>query len=200
MTTFVLVRHASHDLLGHALAGRTRDIPLNASGRDEAAALVARLAAYRADRVCTSPRLRARETIAPLLARVPMAHDIEPGLDEIDFGGWSGREFAELERDPQWRVWCEQRSAARPPRGETIRQVQERVIGAMRALRERHRDATLLLVSHGDVIKAALAHYLGVHLDHLERFDIAPASISVVVDATAWAQVKLVNATPEGPP
>lgn len=197
MTTFVLVRHAAHDLLGHAIAGRTRDVGLNAQGHGQAQALIQRLDRHAIERVYASPRVRTRETIAPFIAHAGVAQEMDGGVDEIDFGEWSGKPFSELDRDPQWRVWCERRSQAQPPGGETIRAVQSRVIATMQRLRVAHAKATVAIVSHGDVIKAALAHYLAVHLDHLERFDIAPASISVVVDDGAWAQVRLVNGTPE---
>jgi len=200
VTTFLLIRHGAHDLLGNALAGRTRDISLNACGREQAEALIERIAGYRIEQVYVSPRRRALETIAPFIARAHVPHDIEPGIDEIDFGTWSGRAFADLADDAEWHTWCERRSEASPPSGERIVQVQARAMTVVRGLRERHPAATVALVSHGDVIKAVLAHYLGLHLDHLERFDIAPASISIVEDTGEWAQVKLVNATPEAPP
>jgi len=199
VTTFLLIRHGAHDLLGNALAGRTRDISLNARGREQAEALIERIAGYRIDHVYVSPRRRALETIAPFIADSHVPQDVEPGIDEIDFGTWSGRAFADLADDPEWHTWCERRSEASPPSGERIVEVQARAITAVRRLRTSHPAATVALVSHGDVIKAVLAHYLGLHLDHLERFDIAPASISIVEDA-GHSRVMLVNATPEAPP
>jgi probable phosphoglycerate mutase len=200
VTTFLLIRHGAHDLLGNTLAGRTLDVGLDAQGLAQAEGLVGRLARYGIARVYVSPRRRARETIAPFVARAGVIEHTEHGIDEIDFGAWSGHAFAELEHDPEWHTWCKHRSQARPPSGERIADVQARVIAAMRRLRELHPGATLALVSHGDVIKAALAHYLHVHLDDLERFDIAPGSISVIADDGEWSQVRLVNATPEAPP
>ena len=200
MTTFLLIRHGAHDLLGNALAGRTRDISLNARGYEEAEALVDRIARYRVEHVYVSPRRRALETVAPFIAKARVPQDIEPGIDEIDFGAWSGRAFTDLAGDPEWHTWCERRSEASPPSGERIVEVQARAITTLRRLRDKHPSTTLALVSHGDVIKAVLAHYLGLHLDHLERFDIAPASISIVEDTGDWSQVKLVNAIAEAPP
>src|SRR3712207_8973628 len=52
---------------------------------------------------------------------------------------------------------------------------------------------TVALVSHGDVIKAALAKVMHISLDHLEGFEIAPASISVIAAGAHWAQVKLLD-------
>jgi len=195
VTTFLLIRHAAHDLLGHTLAGRTRDIELNDEGARDAVQLAQLLRGLAIAAIYSSPRRRARATVERFAASAGMEMHIEPGLDEIDFGAWSGLAFAELEREPQWSVWCNARRNARPPGGETIMEVQARVIAAMQRLRARHSNQTIALVSHGDVIKVALAHYLRLDLDDLERFDIAPASISVVLDDGAAAQVRLVNAT-----
>src|SRR4051812_12850417 len=101
MTTFLLIRHASHDLLGKALAGRS-DIPLNDKGTDEAAQLAERLGAVKMRQCFSSPSRRARETAAPIVAKCRVEVQIHDGLHEIDFGTWTGRTFQELEHDPEW--------------------------------------------------------------------------------------------------
>jgi probable phosphoglycerate mutase len=193
LTTFSFVRHGSHDLLGKALAGRSPDLRLNALGRYEAAAIVERLGRERIAAVYSSPQPRALETAAPLAAHLRLEPRIEPALDEIDFGDWTGRTFAALASDPQWRTWVEWRSFAQPPGGEAFAAVHRRVVEGMERLRRTHAGDTVALISHGDVIKAALAHCLGMSLDHLERFEIAPASVSVVAMGDGWAQVRRVN-------
>jgi broad specificity phosphatase PhoE len=193
MTTFLLVRHASHDLLGKALAGRASGVVLNAQGRDEAAAIAECLSQIHIDAIYTSPRERARETADALAQRLKTSARIDSALDEIDFGDWTGRAFGELSADPKWDEWVHHRSVARPPNGEAFVDVQRRVVAGMGRLLREHSAQTLALFSHGDVIKAALAHYLRASLDDLERFDIAPASVSVIVAEKDWAQVRLLN-------
>jgi probable phosphoglycerate mutase len=144
-----------------------------------------------------SPRERTQETAAPLLAHRKLRAIEEPAIDEIDFGEWSGQTFEQLDANPAWAIWVNHRSAAQPPGGETIRDAQQRVVSAITRMQRAYAGGTIVLVSHGDVIKAALAHYLGLSLDNLERFEIAPASISVLAAGDGWAQVKLVNATGE---
>jgi broad specificity phosphatase PhoE len=56
-----------------------------------------------------------------------------------------------------------------------------------------HPDQTVALVSHGDVIKAALTHYLGVSLDLSQRIEISPASVSIVRIAPYGPEVLLIN-------
>ncbi len=195
MTTFLLVRHAHHAFLGHGLAGRTCDLGLDARGRKQADALVARLAGVALDAIYVSPRRRTRETAAALAVGRGLAPEVLADIDEIDFGDWSGRAFADLSGDPQWALWCSRRSAAHPPGGETIVAVQRRAMAAMEALSTVHPEGTVALVSHGDVIKALLAHCLAMSLDDLERFDIAPASVSAVATTRGAPRVQLLNAT-----
>lgn len=189
MTTFYLIRHAMHDLVGRALAGRKPGVRLNDAGRREAQRLAERLSLCPIDFVYSSPQERTQETAGALWREVK----ISGGLDEIDFGAWTGRTFAELEADPEWPVWVHRRSAAHPPGGETIVQAQQRIVGEMTSLAESGDAKTFALFSHGDVIKAALAHLLEMSLDHLERIEIAPASISIVSLGGGYAQVHCTN-------
>ncbi|MBK9233712.1 MAG: histidine phosphatase family protein [Anaerolineae bacterium] len=69
---------------------------------------------------------------------------------------------------------------ARFPDGESLLEAQTRVIGALERLRRTHPDDTILAVSHADILKAAVAHYLGLHLDLFQRLVISPASVTVL--------------------
>ena len=73
-------------------------------------------------------------------------------------------------------------------------EAQARMVGELERLRERHPDEEVAVVSHGDVIRAALAYYLGVHLDLFQRVEISPGSISRV-ELNPWGpRVLCVNA------
>jgi broad specificity phosphatase PhoE len=195
MTTLLLVRHAAHDWLGRGVAGRMPGVALNDPGGRQAKELVARLQHRPAQAIYSSPLQRAQETAAPLAQALGLAVVTDDELAEIDFGEWTGLHFGELERDhrEQWRLWCEHKSIAAAPGGEAFADVQRRIMARLEQLRRLHPSETVLLFSHGDVIKAALAGYLGLPLDHVERFEIAPASVSIVETGTDWYHVKLVN-------
>ena len=201
MTRLLLLRHAAHDWLGRGIPGRMPGVSLNDEGRSQAHALAQRLADAAIDAIYSSPQQRTRETAAPLAARLAMAVQVANEFDEIDFGGWTGRKFRELERDDalRWRGWIERRSEAQPPGGEAFAQVAQRAMAGMQRLRARHPRQTVLVLSHGDVIKAALAGCLGMSLDKLEQFDIDPASMSVVAAAGEGWKVRLVNQVLTGP-
>ena len=195
MTTFLLVRHASGDHVGRVLAGRTADAPLNARGHEEAARLAERLAARRIDAVHASPLARARDTARPLAERLGLEVREDTAFTELDYGEWTGRRWTELDdaADPTWRAWNAFRSGTRIPGGETLLEVQSRTIAGLLALRDRHADGTVAIVSHGDVIRAAVAHCLGTPIDLLLRIDVDPASVSEVVVTATEARVVCVN-------
>lgn len=184
-TTFFLVRHGSHDLLGRVLAGRMEGVPLNGLGRAEALAVARRLAAERLTALGTSPLLRTRETAAPIGAACRLAPEIAPALIEIDFGAWTGRGFDSLASDAGFQAWNTERATARPPGGETMAEAQARVVGHLARLAEDHPDGRIALVAHGDIIKSAVAHHLCMSLDRLSRIEIDPASVTTIV-VGAW--------------
>ena len=194
-TTFLLVRHAAHDWLGRGFAGRLPGVHLNADGRREAEALARRLAGERIDAIFSSPQARAGETAAPLAAARGLPVRTEPGFDEIDFGEWTGRSFDEARAAGEaWAHWVERRASASPPGGERFAEVPQRAMAALQRLVREHAGGQVLVVSHGDVIKAVVASVLGLSLDLLERFDIAPASVSVLAMGEGWARVESLNA------
>lgn len=194
MTTFLLLRHASHDWIGRGIAGRMPCVGLNPSGHREAGELAARLRGREIHAIYSSPQQRALETAAPVARERRLQVRRDEAFDEIDFGSWTGLSFERLRADAdRWQVWVEHRSVAVPPEGEPFAQVQQRAMAGLERLGRVHANHSVLVVSHGDVIKAVLAGVLGMSLDHLERFDIAPASLSVLATGRGGSQVRLIN-------
>ena len=143
--------------------------------------------------VFTSPLERCRQTAEAVAAR----HGLEPQVDEafieLDFGAWTGLSFEELRRDPRFEPWNSRRSLNRPPGGESLGETQMRALRGLEALRERHGEATLAIVTHSDVVKAVAAHVLGASLDFYHRFDVDPASITTVVMGDWGARLTRLN-------
>jgi broad specificity phosphatase PhoE len=171
-----LVRHAAHDLLGTTLAGRSPGVRLNDAGRAQAERLAARLAREEPCAILSSPLERCLETAAPLGRLRHLAVEPVEALQEIDFGAWSGRSFEALRGDPAWVAWNARRGSARCPGGESMLEAQARIARRL----ERLPPGRTVLVSHGDVIKAALCWALGLPLDLLHRFEISPGSVSAL--------------------
>lgn len=193
--TVFLVRHAAHDRVDRVLCGRMPGVSLGDVGRRQAAALVRRFGGAAVSAVWTSPRDRARETAGPIARAQGLSVQVRDALDEIDFGAWTGLSFDALHDDPRWHRWNEVRSSGRPPGGEAMGEAQARALGAMERARAEHPGGRVVLVSHGDVIKAMLAGALGLSLDAHARFEIAPASVSTVAMWEGGAKVLGMNET-----
>jgi probable phosphoglycerate mutase len=193
MTTFVLVRHAESIAARGAIAGRTPGLHLTADGVADAARLVDRLSTLALDAVYSSPTQRALETAQPLARGRGLLLRIDEALEEVDYGYWTGKSFDDLADDDQWRAWNAHPGDMTAPNGESIVDVQRRVVTAMRRVCGDHPDGTAVLVTHGDVIRAAVAHYLGMPLDLSRRIEITKTSATVIVDTGADVVVRAVN-------
>src|SRR4051794_13712312 len=101
MTTFLLIRHAHCDPIGHAIAGRAAGVHLNRRGRAEADALGTRLSELAITAVYSSPLERALETAAAVAKPHGLRVETAAGLIEVDFGEWTGRTLADLDQLPE---------------------------------------------------------------------------------------------------
>lgn len=191
--TILLIRHAAHVELGRTLSGRRRDVALSEEGLEQAEIVADLLGANPVAAVLSSPRERAWYTAREIADRHGLKARAEDSLDEIDFGDWTGLSFDDLEGDPAWREWNEARGSARPPGGESMAEAASRIVGAIEEAAAGHEGETVALVSHCDPIRGAIAHYLGLPLDNLLRFDIDPASVSRLVVGRWGGRVSTVN-------
>jgi broad specificity phosphatase PhoE len=128
-----------------------------------------------------------------LCESVKLPLQIRESLAEVGFGEWEGRKIDELRPLDRWKQWNSFRSGTRAPGGETMQEIQSRVVGEMFRLREEHPDDCVALVSHGDVIKSAVAYFLGVPLDLFSRIEIGLTSVSIVALADYGPWVLCVN-------
>jgi len=180
-TTIVLLRHATTAATGRRLGGRTPGVHLDAPGRAQAAAAARRLAELPVAAVYASPLERTRETAAAVAQAHRLRVRIERGILEVDYGDWTDRPLAQLRRLALWRTVQQAPSRVTFPGGESIRAAQQRAVEATERIAASHAGETVVLVSHADVIKAVVAHHLGMGLDLFQRIVISPASSTVIV-------------------
>jgi len=180
MTTVFLIRHADIDLIGKTLCGRTGGISLNARGTMQAERLARRLSRFPLNAIVCSPLDRACETARPLSALTGLEVKVSANLNEIAFGDWTGLSFDELSGIPGWKDFNHCRSCNRAPGGESLIEVQSRAVAEINKIAAEFPDGNIAVISHGDVIRAAIAYYMGIPLDLLTRFEISPASVSIL--------------------
>jgi probable phosphoglycerate mutase len=193
-TTILLVRHALCDPIGRSLAGRRAGVPLNAEGRAQARALATRLDATSLSAIYSSPLERAMETATEIGRARGLAPVTIESLTELEVGEWTGATFDELRDDERWRAFNAYRSGTRPPEGELAAEVQARVVVALEQLADRHGEETIAVVSHADVIRTAIAYFIGVPIDLARRLEIDPASVSVLELAPWGPRLLALNA------
>jgi probable phosphoglycerate mutase len=192
VTTVLLVRHGLTATTGQLLTGWTPGVGLDERGRAQAKALGERLAPVPLDAIVTSPLDRCRQTVDEIIAARagqagPAGQPAVPAVDErvgeCKYGDWTGQPLKELEKDPLWPVIQAHPSAVTFPgaAGESMLDMQHRTVSAIREWNARlGKDATYLVCSHGDVIKAIVADSLGLHLDQCQRIIADPCSLTVI--------------------
>jgi broad specificity phosphatase PhoE len=192
--TLLLIRHAHTAAVGLRIAGRQPGVPLSAEGAAEAERLGRAVAiCHRLTAIYTSPLARARDTALALARHQHTDLHEDSGLTEIDFGEWTGKTFVELAGDPAWRAFNTARANAIVPGGERPAAAQRRIVATVARLSHRHPGAAIALVTHADLIRFALLHYLSLSLNLYDRFEINPASVTrMAIDATG-CQVLEVN-------
>jgi probable phosphomutase (TIGR03848 family) len=193
VTILLLLRHGTTDLTGKRLYGRSQDVHLSEEGHRQADHLGERLAPLRPSALYSSPIGRCVETAERIAAACRLETRELDGLAEIDYGRWTGRSFASLARTRLWRRVHRVPSSVRFPGGETLTEAQRRIVDALETLVERHPRGLVAVVSHGDPIAMALAHYSGVHLDLFQRLQVSPGSISAVAVEDGLPRILLVN-------
>lgn len=199
MTTILLIRHATCDPVGSVLSGRTPSVHLNSRGHAQAEALAERLAPVALDAIYSSPLERTVQTAEAIARGRHLRVETMEELLELDFGRWTGRRFADLDGDEEWRRWNAVRSLARIPEGEAMLEVQTRALSALRAVTSRWPEGRCAVVSHGDLIRSTLAYLLGMPTDLMLRIEIRPASASVVQLGPDYVKVVCVNHTGDLP-
>jgi probable phosphomutase (TIGR03848 family) len=188
VTTVLLVRHGRTTAnASGVLAGWTPGVDLDDAGREQAAALAARMAPVPLATVVSSPLPRCRSTALALLGGGGNEIVEDDRLGECHYGDWTGRELKTLAKDPLWKVVQQHPSAAVFPGdgGESLRGMQLRAVDAVRDWDARvaataGEEALWVAVSHGDVIKAVVADALGMHLDAFQRLVVDPCSVTAI--------------------
>lgn len=199
-TTVIFVRHGENDWVTKGkLPGWTPGIHLNGYGKKQARATGNRLRKIHPDikNIYASPLERTQETAQAIAEALKPGKSViaNKAIGEIHVGDWAGKKIRKLQHHPLWPAIQFAPSRAQFPNGETFFEAQARAVAEIDRLVKKHPSETIVLVSHADIIKLAVAHYLGIHLDLFQRLDISPASITTIRFYKARPAVASVNDT-----
>ena len=182
MAIIILVRHGENEWVKeHKLAGWIEGVHLNENGKRQATEAAVRLSHLPIKALYSSPVTRCVETAEYISEKIGLPIETLPEVGEVKYGEWEGEKIEELAKLPEWHVVQYAPSRHAFPSGETMREVQFRVINALESLAEKHSEEMIVVCSHADLIKLVLAHYLGTHIDLFQRIVISPASASVLM-------------------
>lgn len=173
-------------------------VELNERGRAQVESAVPFARSIGPEIIITSPLLRARqsaEIIAQGLGGIGIVE--EAGLEEVQYGRWQGMVYEDLIVDADYERYRDCPLTTPTPGGETIGQVQERGVKAILRAIETNPGRRLLFVSHGDIIRTVLCHFMGLELRHFRRIRVDNATFSALQVAGDFTEVKFLNLLPD---
>ncbi|MGA1158765.1 MAG: histidine phosphatase family protein [Candidatus Nanopelagicaceae bacterium] len=200
MTLIYLLRHAESIANEKGILAGRSDVGLSKRGKNQALELSKALKELEIDRILVSPIPRCRETVLPFIAslagkEIPI--EVNENFQEMDYGNWSGRKLKLLSLKRDWRIIQKSPEKFSFPGGESFQDAWDRVLRGLNDLTRRYPKSKVLLISHGDIIKMALAQTLGTELKNFQKIHINPASLSAIElgknDFVAFTNKTLVN-------
>lgn len=198
MPLLLLIRHGENDFTKtHKLAGYTPNVHLNERGQNQAQALADALKEVPLKAIYASPLERAVETATPIASARKLEVQTESGLLETNVGKWQGRSLAALRLQKHWKVVQSAPSRAQFPEGETFYECQARVVTALDSISRKYKPQDIIAcVFHADPIKLAIAHYIGLPLDHFQRLSCDTGSLTALYVSEAGANLIKLNQRP----
>ncbi len=189
--TILLLRHGEtawnreRRVMGH------ENVPLSDAGRAQCERVGALLERWSVDRIVSSPLERARQS-AEIIARcLDIEVETDERLAEVRFGRWQGKRYSEIIDDPEYHEFLKDPVGSPTPGGETIADVQRR---GLAAIEERATPAArTLFVSHGDIVRSAICHFLAIPLAEFRRIRVDNCGLTAITEAAGRPEVKFVN-------
>lgn len=194
MTTLLLIRHGENDYTGKRLIGRLPGVHLNQRGREEAQSVADLLKTQPLAAIYSSPLERALETAEPLSRNLSLNVKPNTGLMEVDFGDWQGLTATQMRRRKLYLLIQEKPSLVRFPNGESYSEAQQRIMRALLEIASTHAvDASIACFSHCDIIRLAVAGFIGLPLDAFQRLTVQTGSLTVVELDHGMGSLRMLN-------
>lgn len=169
-TRLYLIRHGESEANKiDAFAGHSQ-FNLTEQGRAQAQKAAEYLATLHVDAIYASDLPRAYQTAEPTAKRLGMEIITSKALREINAGDWEGRTFTDLQtNDPTYATWMTDIGHARPTGGESVTELQTRVLAELTAIAERHEGQTVFVFTHATPIRTFAAHCAGKTADTMRE-------------------------------
>ena len=181
-----LVRHGQTAWNAERRIQGQLDSELDALGREQARALRPVLGALDIGAVYCSTSGRTRQTLALAVDALPEHVDYRDELREIRLGIWQGRLWSEVERENPAMVEAlrEVSETFDVDGAESYAELQRRGVAAIERIVDERAAESVLVVSHGALLKSVLAHYTGHALSELRALPSLPNCAHSVLHAS----------------
>ena len=197
-TSLYFLRHAEVEAKYQGVFGGRIDMNLSPRGTEQAEKLAAYLGLKKFDALYASPMIRVQQTLKPILNEMKIVPVIMPGLREVDFGDWTGCNWAQITERFGVRAfdWLSQIENGTMPNAETAVTFRARVEPCMESILTAHPGQTIAVACHGGVIRMALAILLNLKFSQTAAFEIDYASLTHVLCSPEKNELQLLNLTP----
>jgi probable phosphoglycerate mutase len=179
----ILVRHGeTYWNKERRVQGGDSDIELNDTGLEQARKIAAFLENESIIAILSSPLQRAIATAKILASQHQLPIEIDQGLRELKVGELEGMPVSNLSTTfSQFLMqWWQDRGAMKLPNGESLIELQQRAWKVIEGLLEKHKDGTVVVVSHYFVILAIIFKALDLPLDCFTKFKVDPGGVSIL--------------------
>lgn len=177
-TRLFLIRHGETEWTRRKRYCGSNDIPLNATGREQARRLAEKMGRATFDRIYCSDLSRCTGLAATVFGKRAVIR--EPRLREMNFGVFEGLKHATLlKRFPRiYPRWLKEFGSVTPPEGESFTSFQARVRAAFRQIIAENKGKTCAIVTHGGVLMVVFAALVGK--DRIWKFLPSLASVTLM--------------------
>ena len=197
MGTLLIVRHGETEWNAEGRIQGHTDIGLSENGAQQARSLGQRLADRQIDVAYSSDLKRTSETARLALGDRNVVLNETPRLREYHKGIFEGMTLTEIQTQfpDEYPKYLEKDLSYAPEGGETTRDVSTRMASIIQEIKAKHLDETVLVVSHGGALRAAMVSLLGMPLEGNWSFVFGNCGLTMVDTFADNAVLRLFNAT-----
>ena len=197
MGTLLIVRHGETEWNAEGRIQGHTDIGLSENGAQQARSLGQRLADRQIDVAYSSDLKRTSETARLALGDRNVVLNETPRLREYHKGIFEGMTLTEIQTQfpDEYPKYLEKDLSYAPEGGETTRDVSTRMASIFQEIKAKHLDETVLVVSHGGALRAAMVSLLGMHLEGNWSFVFGNCGLTMVDTFADNAVLRLFNDT-----
>lgn len=205
MIRLILIRHAETEANTSRLVWQgSTDTPLTPRGEQQVTTTAARVATlhhhHAINALYASSLPRAHRTADAIGKAIGLVVRLNHDLREFDLGEWEGRTFADLEENENLSNRWDADQHFAPPGGESPYGFQQRIVTTFERLAAAHHNQTVLIVTHGGVIRNLLGLWIGDGPNDWQRWEASNCSITILERSAQTWHAQLLNDTCHLPP